>query len=95
MSEPYQPSKTRAASGLYTALPTLPRDWKWIQSPHDWLVARSPRGLDYYVDFNSRRGFMLTRRARATRWDWVRTLGKLKPGAEYADAREVIHSHEL
>lgn len=92
----YQPSRTRAGFGIYTALPDLPEGWLWMQSPHQWLIVRSPDGRrDYFVDFHPEGRFTLTRRSRASRWDYVRTLGKLTPGEEYYDTRERIHSQDL
>lgn len=96
MSTRFEPSRQRAGFGIYTALPDLPKGWIWMQSPHSWLIARSPDGRrDYYVDFHPDGQFTLSRRARATWWDYVRTLGELTPGSEYMDTRERIHSGEL
>lgn len=79
------PHRSTAAHGLFTALPDLPRGWFWIQSPHDWLIARAPDGKEFFVDLHADGKFTLSLRATAGWWDWLRTFGALKVGDLYVD----------
>lgn len=90
MTTPYK-SNAGLGFGLYEKLPTPPDGWRFIQSPHDWLLAADSTGRVFYVDFPAGKlpsqcefsDLIIGERKRATKWDRIRTFGRLRVGQVY------------
>jgi hypothetical protein len=71
--------------GIYTNLRQAPEGFEWIQGINEWLYLRDEFGRLWYVNLEQPNGLYLIYRNTAGIWDWIRTLGRLKPGQHYAD----------
>lgn len=87
--DPPYTSYSSLGFGVYTNLGEPPVGFEWIQGVNQWLFLRDQFGRFYYVNLEQR-GLFLIYRATASLWDWIRTLGKLRPGQHYADYRWTI-----
>ncbi len=79
--------------GVPDAAMTPPPGFAWAARPRDFLRAREvATGREYYVlhRAGSHEVVRLVRRRTATLLDWLRTLGRLRPGRSFVDYRDVI-----